>query len=152
MKRITLSFIVALAFVVLGIVGFAVVSKLPFSNPVTRVGGPATFPAAFLVIIITFSVILAVTELVSSFSASGLPESGSMEKKDIARILLLIAAVSVYILILDTAGFLVATPLFIIALFWLFGYRNKIISLVLAIGFPVILYLLFRVFLKISLP
>ena len=158
MKRITLSFVVALAFVVLGIGGLALVtSRLPFNSPVTAVGGPGTFPAIYLVIIVAFSAILAVTELVKSFSASQSKSSESkqpakIEKKDMARILLMIAAVTVYISILNTAGFLIATPLLTLALLWLFGYRNKIISPVLAAGFAFLLYSVFQTFLKIPLP
>ena len=155
MKRMTLSFIVALAFIVLGIVGLTVALKLPFSNPVTKIGGPGTFPAAFLVIIITLSIILAVTELAKSFYASGSPESGSptkMEKKDVTRILLLVAAAVIYTLSLNTAGFMISTVILTAVLLFLFGYRNMIISPILAIGFPALLYLLFRTVLKISLP
>ena len=155
MKRMTLSFFVALAFVVLGSLALIVSLKLPFSTPVTKIGGPGTFPTVFLIIIIVFSAILAVTELFQSFSASktsGSPSAIQIEKKDVIRILLLIATVTIYIAFLDTVGFIVFTPFLIVISLWLFGYRHIIISPVLAIGFTVLMHLLFRVFLKISLP
>ena len=152
MKRITLSFVVASTFVILGIAGlWVVVSRLPFSTPITAVGGPGTFPAIYFVIIVTFSAVLAVTELVKTRHTESKP-SAKMEKKDVARILLMIAAVVVYISVLDKAGFMIATPFLTFVLLWLFGYRNIIISPVLAIGFTFFLYSLFQTFLKISLP
>ena len=156
MKRMNLSFFVALALVAAGIMGMIVALQLPFSTPISKIGGPGTFPTAYLVVIIFFSSILAVTELVKSFSASGSSEPaqafGKMGKKDVIRVLLLIAAVTIYILNLNKVGFKISTPLLILVSLWLFGYRNKIISPVLAIGFPALLYLLFRTVLKISLP
>ena len=153
MKRMTLSFYVALALVALGIAGLRVALRLPFSTPITAIGGPGTFPAAFLVIIITFSAILAVTELVKSFSVSSESKPpAKMEKKTVIRILLLIAAVTIYISTLGTVGFMISTPLLTLALLWLFEYRNKILSPVLAIGFTILLRLLFQTFLKVLLP
>ena len=155
MKKITLSFIVALAFMVLGVMGLTVALQLPFSNPITKIGGPGTFPTAFLVIIIALSVILAVMELLKSFSASkpsGPEPPAEMGKKDLARILLVIAAAAIYTLSLNTVGFMISTAVLTFVLLFMFGYRNIMISPVLAIGFPAFLYLLFRVALKISLP
>ena len=149
MKKMTVSFIVAVALVVLGIMGLAVTLRLPFSNPVTKIGGPGTFPTAFLVIIITLSAILAVTEWVKT---SPVLSESKIEKKDVIRILLMIAAAALYIWGLNKAGFMISTVLLTFVLLWLFGYRNKIISPVLAVGFPFFLYLLFRVALKVSLP
>jgi len=151
----TLSFYVALTFVVLGIAGLRTALRLPFSTPITAIGGPGTFPAAFLVIIITFSAILAATELVKSFSVSESSEIKSpakIGKKAATRILLLIACVTIYILTLSKAGFMISTSLLTLALLWLFDYRNKILSPVLAIGFTILLRLLFQTFLKVLLP
>ena len=152
MKRMTLSFFVALAFVVLGSAALIVSLKLPFSTPVTKIGGPGTFPTVFLIIIVVFSAILAVTEFLSASKTSESQASIKIEKKDVIRILLLIAAVTIYIAFLDTVGFIVFTPFLILVSLWLFGYRHIIISPVLAIGFTILMHLLFRVFLKISLP
>ena len=155
MKRMTLSFYVALAFVILGIAGLRTALRLPLSTPITAFGGPGTFPVAFLIIIITFSAILAVTEFIKSSSASGSSESKSpakIEKKAVIRVLSLIAFVAVYILTLSTAGFMISTSLLTLALLWLFGHRKIIISPVLAIGFTILLRLLFQTFLKVTLP
>jgi len=153
MKRMTLSFYVASALVVLGLVVLRTALRLPFSTPITAFGGPGTFPTAYLVMIITCSAILAVTELVKSLSA---PESSvpkfKIGKKDVIRIMLMLAAVAVYILTLSTVGFMIATPVFTFVLLWLFGYRNMIISPVLAIGFTILLRLLFQTFLRVLLP
>ena len=155
MNRITLSFIVAVAFAVLGSMGLTAALQLPFATSLTKIGGPGTFPAIVLVLIIICSVILAVTELVKSSHVSRASESqqsGEVEKKDILRILLMIAVVVIYTLSLNTAGFMLSTSVLTMVLLWLFGYRNKFIAPVLAVGFPALSYFLFRTVLKISLP
>jgi len=152
MKRMTLSFVVAMGLVILGIIGLIVALQLPLDTPITKIGGPGTFPVAFLVIIIAFSAILAVTEFIGSFSASNSSEPESLGKKDIIKILLMIAAVTVYMYFFRTVGFMISTTVLTVALLWLFGYKHIIISPVLAIGFTFALHLLFQTFLKISLP
>lgn len=152
--RITSTLIVSLALVILGIVGLTVSLQLPFHTPVTAIGGPGVFPTAFLVIITFFSAILVITELVKSFSNSESTESKSpiIAKKDAIRILLMIAAVTTYTLVLRYAGFIFATPVLTLVLLWLFGYRNKIVSPILAIGFTLLMHSIFQTFLRISLP
>ena len=152
MKRITLSFVVALMLIVLGIIVLVAAWRLPLNTPVTAIGGPGTFPVAFLIMIITFSAILAVTELVKSFSAPEPPASEIIGKKDLIKILLLIGTVTVYILNFRAVRFMISTPLLTMVLLWLFGYRNKIIIAVLAIGFATFLQLLFQTFLSVPLP
>ena len=152
MKKMTLSFYVSLALVVLGLVVLRTALRLPFSTPVTAVGGPGTFPTVYLVMIITCSAILAVTEFVKSFSAPESKSPAKIEISDVVRILLMVVTVVIYILTLSTVGFMISTPLLIFVLLWLFGYRNMVISPLLAIGFTILLRLLFQTFLRVLLP
>jgi len=157
MKRLTFSFYVSLAIVISGAVVLSTALRLPLSTRIAAFGGPGTFPVAYLIMIITCSAILVITELVKSFSTS--PESKPSAKlevkeivQDATRILLLLIAVAIYILTLRAVGFMISTPLLLLASLWLFGYRHIIISPILAIGFTILLHLLFQTFLRVLLP
>jgi len=153
--KLSLSFYVSVLLVIIGLVVLRTAIRLPFSTAFAGVGGPGTFPTAYLAIIIVFSAILAVQELIKSIAAAGTSEAEPTTAEDeniIMRILLLCVAVALYIIYLSSVGFMVATPLLVLALLWLFGYRNILISPVLAIGFTVILRLVFQTFLRVLLP
>ena len=154
MKKLSLSFYVASALVILGLLVLRAALQLPFSTRITAMGGPATFPTAYLAIIIIFSAILAVTEFIKSFSASESKPSSKAktEVNDVIRILMMIAAVAIYISTLRVVGFMISTPLLLLVLLWLFGYRHIIISPILAVGFTILLRLLFQTFLRVLLP
>ena len=150
--KITLSFLVSLAFALLGIAGLTLVrAQLPFSTPLTAIGGPGTFPAAYLTIIVVVSSVLAVTEMVAPKATESKP-SKKMTTNDLVRVLLMVAATIVYMSVLRRTGFLMATPFFTLAMLWLFGYRNLVVSPVVAISFTFILHALFQTFLRIPLP
>jgi hypothetical protein len=152
MKRITFDFTIALAFIVLSIVGLTVSLQLPFNSPVAASAGPGTFPTAYLVIILVSSVALAVKEYKKALSASGTTKRW-IEKEDLKRILILLGMLIIYIAVLELIGFyVIATTILIIGLLWLFEYRNKVVFPIVAIGFPVLMHLFFEVFLKILLP
>lgn len=154
MKKLSLSFYVASLLVILGLIVLRTTLQLPFSTRIAAMGGPATFPTAYLAIIIGFSAILAITEFIKSFSASESKPSSkaAIEVSDVIRILMMIVAVAVYISTLRMVGFMISTPLLTLALLWLFGYRHIIISPLLAIGFTILLRLLFQTFLRVLLP
>jgi len=150
MKRMTLSFYVSLAFVILGLVVLRTALQLPLSTRITAMGGPGTFPVAYLVMIIVLSAILTVTEFFKSMSTPG--SKYKIEKNDVIRVLLMIVVVAVYLVNLRAVGFMISTPFLTLALLWLFGYRHIIMSPALAIGITLLLRLLFQTFLRILLP
>lgn len=150
MKKLTLTFVVALVFFWGGIGWLALAWQLPHRTSITIMAGPGTFPVIILVILIIFSGLLAVMEFKKI--KAGAVESLGFEKGDLKRILMITIAAFLYLMIINTVGYIVATTSLIAVLFWLFRFRNKVAFVVLAIAFPLLLFFVFRVFLNIPLP
>ncbi|MEN2768581.1 tripartite tricarboxylate transporter TctB family protein [Ornithinibacillus xuwenensis] len=73
-------------------------------------------------------------------------------KKDILILLAVFAFVFVYIFFLEILGFIVTTAIFIFGCSWFLGYRKYLVGALVAILFPLFMYLTFTQFLKINLP
>lgn len=76
----------------------------------------------------------------------------NIPKKDLLAIVIVFAFLFVYVLFLEILGFVIMTALFIFFCSWFLGYKKHITNVIVSILFPVIIYLMFTEFLKISLP
>ncbi|MCL2568974.1 MAG: tripartite tricarboxylate transporter TctB family protein [Oscillospiraceae bacterium] len=161
--KITLSFLVAVGFLILGVVGLIEASGLAFHTRAAAIGGPGTFPVSLLVIIIVLASCLAISELVKSYlaakkSTEPLPPTTILslldiaEGKDLVRVLLMVGAILVYTFAIMPLGFLIATAVFILVVLVLFGCKRYKLYPILAVVYPLALYLLFEGILGIQLP
>lgn len=147
----TVEFSVTLFLFLLGVILLGITSRMPMSSSVTSIGGPGTFPFGVSILM----TILAGIQCIRSFLEAGKAENshtGSMEKKDVIRVLIMIAASLIYVFVVDLVGYIIATVVFLAVVLWLFGLRHKILLPVLAIVFPVVLFFLFKYVFYVQLP
>lgn len=76
----------------------------------------------------------------------------SIKKSDLLMILGVASLILLYIFFLESLGFLVVTALFLFSCSFLLGYRQHIINVIVAVFFPLTIYLIFTRLLMISLP
>ncbi|MFS0674041.1 tripartite tricarboxylate transporter TctB family protein [Ornithinibacillus sp. 179-J 7C1 HS] len=76
----------------------------------------------------------------------------NIPKKDIGILLAVFAFVFLYIFFLEILGFVVTTTLFVFGCSWFLGYKKHITNALVAVLFPLFMYLLFANFLQINLP
>ena len=161
--KVSLSFVLAVGIIILSLIGLREAQGLAFSTPTTAVGGPGTFPVIMLYIMIVLAVCLAISELVKSYKESKNSTDASQPmtvlsllsidtKQSLFRVLALVAAMVAYTFVLIPLGFLIATPLFLIVVLWLFGLKKLIYYPIISIAYPIGLFLLFQRLLGISLP
>lgn len=68
------------------------------------------------------------------------------------RVITTVLLLCVYALVLDTAGFVITTVVFLLAELLLIGVRRPVLLILVPIGVSVGLFYLFRVFLEVPLP
>jgi putative tricarboxylic transport membrane protein len=76
----------------------------------------------------------------------------NIPKKDIGALLAVFAFVFLYIFFLELLGFVVTTAIFIFGCSWFLGYKKHVVSALVSVLFPLVMYLLFTSFLQINLP
>lgn len=74
------------------------------------------------------------------------------DRTKVIRLAALVGAMVVYLWLLPHIGFVIMTPILIIALMLLFGIRRWLLGLVIAIVFTIIVYLLFTRVFMVFLP
>ena len=74
------------------------------------------------------------------------------DRTKVIRLVALVGAMVVYLWLLPHIGFVIMTPILIIALMLLFGIRRWLLGLVIAIVFTIIVYLLFTRVFMVFLP
>lgn len=79
---------------------------------------------------------------------STLPEN----KKDTVMLITVAVFIIIYIVILQSFGFIISSLLFIFLTTLLLGYRRHIVNFIVSISVPIAFYYLFDTLLKISLP
>jgi len=79
---------------------------------------------------------------------STLPEN----KKDTVMLITVAVFIIIYIVILQSFGFIISSLLFIFLTTLLLGYRRHIVNFIVSISVPIVFYYLFDTLLKISLP
>ena len=74
------------------------------------------------------------------------------DRKKIVRLAGLVGAMVLYLWLLPHLGFVIMTPILLIALMLLFGIRRRVLGIIVAIVFTIIVYLLFTQVFMVFLP
>ena len=127
----------------------AVTFRLPGSSPADPVG-PRGFPALLALVLLGCAVAL----VLPSRGAPAVSEDGEEPRGPLAprRLFGAIALTVAYLAALEPAGYLLATPPYVAALLLA---QERVLArtfLVTVLGLPLVLYLLFAVVMRISLP
>lgn len=73
-------------------------------------------------------------------------------KKEMLVLLAVGGMIFLYIFLLEIIGFVLSSMLFIFACSWFLGYRKLVTTILVAVLFPLIMYLSFNYLLQIRLP
>lgn len=149
MKNSTLSVIVSVLFFLLAGVWLFHASSLPFSAPVTRFGGPATFPSLVLLILVAGFGWVAVGEYWKMRRGA---DDRATDRSSLNRVMALFAAAAIYVLVIEFTGYIPATVLLLLASLLLFGVRDKRVLVAIPALFPAMLWFLFQQLLEVQLP
>ncbi|WP_371933422.1 tripartite tricarboxylate transporter TctB family protein [Halobacillus litoralis] len=79
-------------------------------------------------------------------------EKRQVPKKEMLVLLAVGGMIFLYIFLLEIIGFVLSSMLFIIACSWFLGYRKLVTTILVAVLFPLIMYLSFNYLLQIRLP
>lgn len=82
-------------------------------------------------------------------------ESKEVQKagiKEVGMLVLIALYIFIYILLLETLGFVIVSALFIFAATLTLGYKRHVINLIVSLAIPLIFYFSFNYGLKIVLP
>jgi putative tricarboxylic transport membrane protein len=76
----------------------------------------------------------------------------NVEKKAASLFLAAVAVIVIYVSLVSTVGFILMTPLLMVAMMWLFGERHFVKMAVIAVVTTVLVWLLFTEVFMIFLP
>ena len=110
--------------------------------------GPAGFPK-FIAVVLG---ILGLAQTVTTLSVGVEAPKFNVEKKAATLFISAVAAVVVYVMLLDYIGFLLLTPILMMVMMWLFGERHFGKMALIAVVTTVIVWLLFTEVFMIFLP
>ncbi|MBN9655070.1 tripartite tricarboxylate transporter TctB family protein [Halobacillus sp. GSS1] len=79
-------------------------------------------------------------------------EKRQVPKKEMLVLLAVGGMIFLYIFLLELLGFVLSSMLFIFACSWFLGYRKLVTTILVAVLFPLIMYLSFNYLLQIRLP
>ena len=119
-------------------------------------GGPydnaASYPRMIMVFMGVLVALQLIIELLRTGPRSETPQSSDIEPSDLRRAGLMLVVFAIYLMVLTTIGYHLATTPMIFAIMWICGMRNlpklAISSVAIATGFAFI----FEVFLNVVLP
>lgn len=121
-------------------------------------GGPYDNAASYPRMIVVFMGVLVFLQLVVEFiknsgtAQSETPEAENIQPSDLRRAGLMLLVFAIYLMVLTTIGYHLATAPMIFAIMWICGMRNvlklAIASIAIATGFAFV----FEVFLNVVLP
>jgi hypothetical protein len=149
MKNSTLSVGVSVFFFLFVTAWLLHARSLPFSAPVTRFGGPATFPfLVLLIMVVGFGWVVA-SEYRKMRQGD---DEQATDPASCKRVMALFAVAAAYVLIIDFAGYVPATMLLLLASLLLFGVRDKRVLVAVPVLFPAVLWFLFQRLLEVQLP
>ena len=139
--------IAALALLVLGVAYAILTSELP-SRTIPNTPGPSFFPWVLTgsLLVLAIGLLVQGIRLPNDGSVSDVPEAGA------PRRLIGLAWFAIYLAVLPTIGFLLATIPFFAGLMALYGGARAIWLAVASVAVPVFLYFAFRDGFQILLP
>ena len=110
--------------------------------------GPAGMPKFVAVLLM----VLGLAQTVTAVSTGVKKPEFKVDKKAASLFAAAVVMSVVYVLLVDTIGFIIMTPLLLIGLMWLFGERNIVKMLIIAAITTVCIWLLFTKVFMIFLP
>ena len=110
--------------------------------------GPAGMPKFVAVLLM----VLGLAQTATALSTGVKKPEFNVDKKAAGLFAAAVAMSAVYVLLVDTIGFLIMTPLLLLGLMWLFGERNIVKMLIIAAITTACIWLLFTKVFMIFLP
>ena len=150
MKNSTFRLGVSVFFFLLSVVWLIHCYSLPFTTPITLIGGPGTFPFLVLSGMTIGFCVLVVQEYRKMRRGD---DTGETDPASCRRVLGLLAVGFAYVLLfIPYLGYLLATALLLLPALLIFGERDKRVLVAVPVLFPVALWLLFKHMLMVPLP
>lgn len=142
--------------VLLGVLGmFAVIYSqltLPLENPFGAGVGPRLFPQLAGAVMVAMSLYLLSLRLWRRRKGTLDEDVVEMEIQDGTRVVAFIMLCAGYMYLFEELGFGVTTSVLLFSLFVVNGFRRYLLAAVLAVGFTVVIYLVFTTALGLPLP
>lgn len=138
------------ALLALAVLQIVLASGLP-ERPVTGTPGPSFFPLLVGVCLIALSSALVLQGLVELRADRGSPRPAG-DRTPSLRSVAALACFLGYLLLLEPAGFLLASALFFAALMRLYGAKSYLYTAAASIGAAFAIYAVFRYGFKVVLP
>jgi len=111
--------------------------------------GPAYFPQVIALALLVTGAAMLITSLLGRGKGA---EKQPAEPLIQPRLVILVAITVAYILLLNRLGFLVSTPLYLIASSITFHSRHYWATLLMAVATTALLFLIFKTWLRVPLP
>ncbi|EPR7446971.1 tripartite tricarboxylate transporter TctB family protein [Escherichia coli] len=147
-KRLSSTMVVALLLCV--VAGAVMINAADF--PATAIEtdpGASAFPTFYACALIVLAVLLVIRDLLQAKPASC---ANAQEKSAFRKTATGIAATAFYIVAMSYCGYLITTPVFLIVIMTLMGYRRWVLTPGIALLLTAILWLLFVEALQVPLP
>lgn len=147
-KRLSSTVVVALLLCV--VAGAVIINAADF--PATAIEtdpGASAFPTFYACALIVLAVLLVIRDLLL---AKPVPCANAQEKPAFRKTATGIAATALYIVAMSYCGYLITTPVFLIVIMALMGYRRWVLTPGIALLLTAILWLLFVEALQVPLP
>ena len=147
-KRLSSTVVVALLLCV--VAGAVMINAADF--PATAIEtdpGASAFPTFYACALIVLAVLLVIRDLLQAKPASC---ANAQEKPAFRKTATGIAATALYIVAMSYCGYLITTPVFLIVIMALMGYRRWVLTPGIALLLTAILWLLFVAALQVPLP
>jgi putative tricarboxylic transport membrane protein len=142
-KRIDIS--ISLALIV--IAGIMIHTSRSFPGAQGADVGASFFPVILSSVLILLSVLLMVTSMKKKTV-----ESRSEEKSEWKKVLLGMTCTFFYFVLLIYLGYVIATPIFLAAMMWMFNYRRLIHVVFWSLLITGLIYVCFALLLQVPLP
>lgn len=113
---------------------------------------PATFPRVFGCILMLLSVILLIETLKKPMFENSLDDIDNTNSIQYKRFLIILVNMAVYILAIESLGFIISSFLFLLVSFQVMERKDLMKSVVIAGGFSLVIYFVFIRLLEASIP
>ncbi len=139
---------VGVVMVALAITLIVTAQKLPTKE---RGIGPGIYPTVISSILLILGFAQAVKSLVVA-KGIPVPDWKNTEWKKLLRVAIMVLACYLFYVLLKPVGFLIMAPIFLYSAILFFGYKRKILALIVTVIFTTGVYFLFRQVFQVMLP
>jgi putative tricarboxylic transport membrane protein len=141
-------FVVGLSLIVLMVAAHLVAGRLP---RVPRGLGPGDYPRVVINALLTLGALLAVSGFYRLRKQSQ-PDARKFVRGELKQVFVLVGCIVLYLVLVRTFGYLVLTPIFMVAMMYLFGLRKWVQMAAIGVVTSVLTYVIFNNFLYVLLP